>query len=253
VCLATALRDAPGELLPKAAQLWPELQGRFAGIAMHVTSDTCDEWRSFLRARQVPFVESPPAWDHIGLHRRRSLALGLERSSVGRFLYADPDHILRWVERQPAELDRVVEVLHRWDGLIIGRSEAAFRAAPARLRRTESVINHIYRLMTGNDWDLMMAARGFSRRAAEIVVATSTCDTLGNDVEWPLLMERAGLNLGYVAADGLTYETNPVYASGIADALDDDPAAWMLRVYAARQHVEAMRRFLPGSDDFQRD
>ena len=113
-----------------------------------------------------------------------------------------------------------------------------------RLQRTESVVNEIFRLVSGFQWDVMMGARGLSRRAAERIVASSQVDTLGNDVEWPLLLMQDGFETGYVEAHGLTYETNPVYATDGRDTEDDDPSAWMLRVYAANQHIDAMRRFV---------
>jgi len=246
VCLVTALCDPPGELLDKAERLWPALAERFEQIAMNVTTDTHPAWRAFLREKCVPSTESPPAWDHIGLHRRRSLAAGLAHGNLDRLLYADPDHILRWVERMPEELDRVLALVGCWDCLVIGRSPAAFCAAPERLRATEVVVNRIYALMTGHSWDLMMAARGFSRRAAEHVVRASREDTIGNDVAWPLELEHVGMSLGYTEAEGLTYETNTVYARQAIDSEDADPPAWMLRVYAAYQQVEAMRPFLNG-------
>ena len=69
-------------------------------------------------------------------------------------------------------------------------------------------------------------------------------DTIGNDMAWPLLIEQAGMTLGYLEAEGLTYETNTVYANNLQDREDADPAAWMLRVYTANQHIDAMRPFL---------
>jgi hypothetical protein len=243
-CLVTALCDAPGELLPKAEKLWGALEHRFSAIAVHITHDTHRDWRRFLSERGTPIVESRQGWDVIGLHRRRSLELGLSHSTDDRFFYADPDHILRWVERNPAELDAVLGQADPYDCLVIGRSPAAFAATPERLRATETIVNRIYTLITGRDWDLMIAARGLSRRAAELIVRECEVDTLGNDVAWPLLVERDGLTLGYAQADGLTYETNTVYAANATDVLDHDPRAWMLRVYAANQHVDAMRPFL---------
>ena len=52
------------------------------------------------------------------------------------------------------------------------------------------------------------------------------------------------MTLDYLEADGLTYETNSVYARSGVDSEDRNPAAWMLRVHAASQQVDAMRPFL---------
>lgn len=244
VCLATALSDPEAELLPKARKLWPALQALFDCQAIHVTDDTHPDWLDFLAAMSVPTRQAPPAWDHIGLHRRRSLEIALDSFAAERLIYLDPDHVLRWLERHPEELAEQLGYVGAWDCLVIGRSPAAFAAAPARLRETEALVNRVYALMTGRSWDLMMATRAFSRRAAELIVSDCREDTIGNDAAWPLLIEQAGMTLGYLEADGLTYETNTVYANDLVDAEDVDPAAWMLRVYTANQHIDAMRPFL---------
>ena len=244
LCLVTALRDADGELLAKAKQNWRALEHRFGAITVHVTTDTHPDWIAFLDRRNISTAYAEPGWDRIGLHRRRCLELGLTHTSCEQFFYADPDHILRWVERQPEELDRVLSQIGVQDCLVVGRSDASFEAAPERLRATEVVVNRIFELITGNDWDVMMAARGFTRQAASLIVAESTENTLGNDVAWPLLLRQRGLTLGFIAATGLSYETNTVYARNVLDTLDRDPSAWMLRVYTANQHIDAMRPFL---------
>ncbi len=249
VCLATALCDPEAELLPKARRLWPSLRQLFASQAIHVTNDTHPDWLAFLEANQVPTRQASPAWDHIGLHRRRSLEIALDHFDSERLIYLDPDHVLRWLEREPDELQKLLALVGAWDCLIIGRSPEAFARAPQRLRDTEAVVNQVYALISGRHWDLMMAARGFSRQAAEHITRHCREDTLGNDVAWPLLVEQAGMTLGYAEASGLTYETNTVYANDLEDSEDGDPAAWMLRVYAANQHIDAMRPYLPEGTD----
>jgi hypothetical protein len=244
VCLATALCDPDAELLSKASRLWPALSSRFDAFAIHVTTNNHPDWTAFLKDRGIPTRAAPPAWDQIGLHRRRSLAIALDHHPHQRILYIDPDHVLRWVERKPEELDTMLELVGCWDCLIVGRSPRAFQLAPDRLRKTEAIVNRIYALMTGREWDIMMAARGFSRDAAALIVSTSTENTIGNDTAWPLAIERAGLSMGYLEADGLIYETNAVYANDLVDVEDGDPEAWMLRVYTANQHIDAMRPFL---------
>jgi hypothetical protein len=248
ICFATALCDPEAELLSKARNLWPSLQQLFFTQAIHVTSDTHKDWFRFLEDQGVPTRQSDPAWDHIGLHRRRSLEIALDHFDSGRLIYLDPDHVLRWLERKPEELASVLQLVGAWDCLIVGRSPGAFAAAPKRLRDTEVVVNRVYALMTGRSWDLLMAARGFSRAAAELIVSDRVEDTIGNDMAWPLHIEQAGMTLGYTEADGLTYETNRVYANDLEDADDADPAAWMLRVYAANQQIDAMRPYLASPD-----
>ena len=115
---------------------------------------------------------------------------------------------------------------------------------PRRLATTEGVVNEIFRLVSGRPWDVAMAARGLSRRAAEAIVKGCSVDTIGNDCAWPLFCESRGLTLDYLEADGLTYRTESDYAADAEDRRDGDPRAWAQRVRLAAQHVEAMRPYM---------
>jgi len=244
ICLVTALSDPPGDLLEKAERLLPALHDRFTNIAANTTTNTHPAWFELLTEHGITTSTAEADYERVGAHRRAALANGLANSQASNFLYADPDHVLRWVERYPENLDTTLEQVARYDCLVIGRSAEGFNAAPKRLRDTERIVNHTFTLLTGLEWDLMMAARGFSRAAAELIVGQCREDTIGNDVGWPLLCRHHQLRLGYVEADGLRYETNRVYATDGVDAEDGDAAAWMLRVRSANQHIDAMRPYL---------
>jgi hypothetical protein len=67
-------------------------------------------------------------------------------------------------------------------------------------------------------------------------------------VAWPLFVERAGMTLGYIATEGLEFETADRHAEEIATAggldcwiaqLDTDPRRWAQRLDMARVEVEA--------------
>jgi hypothetical protein len=98
--------------------------------------------------------------------------------------------------------------------------------------------------MTGRDWDLMFALRRLSRRAALAIVRHSRIDTLANDVEWPLLAERAGLSLAYAEADGLFYRMMEEFDAA-ADSGDGDALQWIRRIEFAALHAEVLRAYLP--------
>jgi len=166
--------------------------------------------------------------------------MALAHSNIPRIVYMDFDHLLRWIENNPSELDRILEATAEYDCAVIGRGPKSLAALPERLASTEAMVNHIFRLTTGRSWDVMMAARSFSRLAAQAVVEGSTVDTIGNDVACPLLCKAQGLSVGYTEAEGMTYRTNVDYASNLEDARDGDPRAWAQRVLLAAQHVEAM-------------
>ncbi|MBV9418940.1 MAG: hypothetical protein JO348_04140, partial [Alphaproteobacteria bacterium] len=156
----------------------------------------------------------------------------------------DLDHLLRWVEADAGEVRAVLSRGLDADMLVIGRSARTFAAEPKRLQDTERVVNHIYALMTGHEgFDVMFAARRLSRRAAEMIVREAREDTVGNDVEWPLLVERAGLSVAYAAADGLYYRTMEEFGAA-ADTNDSSALEWVRRIEYAALHAKALRRFL---------
>jgi hypothetical protein len=84
------------------------------------------------------------------------------------------------------------------------------------------------------------AARCLSPAAARTVVERSTEDTIANDVEWPLVVEAAGLDLAWFAADGLDYRVRQDFDAP-ADGRDHDPAEWIERVELDAGHVRVLK------------
>lgn len=175
----------------------------------------------------------------VGKHRRAAVGLAAT-PEASRVLYCDLDHVLRWVEVDRTELERCLEEPSA-DFVVIGRSERAMRACPARLRDTEAIVNHIYRLVTGHAWDLMFAVRSMTPAAARVIVDRSTEDTIANDVEWPVLAERSGLSVGYREADGLSYRV-PRDFDVAHDAHDANPSEWAHRVELANLQAQTLKR-----------
>jgi hypothetical protein len=242
--LAVTLGDREGVLASKIEELLPGVIRRFGVVAVQATTATHPRILSRLQEGGVVLATAEPDKNRIGRHRREALRLALARGSSSRIVYVDFDHLLRWIENDAPELDRVLEATAGYDCAVIGRGPRSFAALPERLASTEEIVNHVYRLMTGRTWDLLMAARSFSRRAAEEIVDGCTVDSIGNDVAWLLFCEARGLSVGYVEAEGLTYRTNVDYAADLVDARDGDPRAWATRVLLAAQHIEAMLPYM---------
>lgn len=242
--LAATVGDRTGALLRKLELLFPEVARRFDGIAIQALTTTHSSVRAFLETWTVEMAFAEPSVDLIGRHRRQAVGMAHSIAEAARVVYMDLDHLLRWIENDAAELDRLLASSAAFDCTIIGRGPESFAALPARLAATEGIVNHVYWLMTGRKWDLMMAARSLSSRAARLIVNGCAVDSIGNDVAWPLLCESEGLSLGYLEAEGLTYRTNVDYAEDRADSLDDDPEAWVTRVMLAAQQVDAMLPYL---------
>jgi len=163
--------------------------------------------------------------------------------------YADMDRLLRWVETRPDEWRQEVQALQASDCLVMGRNEAAYQTHPRCLTQTEAISNRVVSHLLGQEMDVSAGSKGFSRRAAEYLVAhTQPRRALGTDAEWPILLQRAGYRVGYRAVDGLDWESADRFqeqAAGSADQrraaerVDADPHSWEWRVQVAAEIVEA--------------
>jgi hypothetical protein len=243
--LATTLEDREGVLASKIEELLPGVVRRFDVVAIQATTATHPRVLSQLQQEGgivLVTLERDP--NRIGRHRREALRMALAHGKSSRIVYMDFDHLLRWIENDASELDRVLKMTAEYDCAVIGRGPRSLDLLPERLASTEAIINHVYHLMTGHPWDVMMAARSFSRRAAQAIVEGSSVDSIGNDVAWPLYCEARGLWVGYVEAEGLTYRTNADYASDLVDRRDGDPRAWAERVLVAAREIEAMLPYM---------
>ncbi|CAG0943235.1 hypothetical protein ANRL1_01254 [Anaerolineae bacterium] len=97
--------------------------------------------------------------------------------------------------------------------------------------------------------DFSAGSKGFSRRAAEFLIAHSPPGrALGMDAEWIVLLHRAGSAIDYVEVDGLDWESADQFAEQAADAdaqrraaegYDADPKHWARRVAVAMEIVQA--------------
>ncbi len=240
--LAATVHDPHGHYLAGLARLSAVLRRTFVGFGVFATDETSPQVVAFLE-HELGATVSRDAADpaSIGKHRRQAVRLAstLDPTLV---LYADLDHVLRWIEADPDELRLHLTQLPA-DFVLIGRTVKAMEACPRRLRDTETIVNHIYRLATGRDWDLMFAVRAMTPQAAAVVVEHAREDTIANDVEWPSVVERAGLTIDYRAADGLSYRITQDFEAE-ADAHDHDPAAWIARVEIAHLQLNVLQRIL---------
>ena len=241
--LAATSHDTEARLVPAIVRNADRLRQLFAGIAINVTHSTHPNVVSAMRDRLGAHVIVHPENEAtIGRARRDAVRLALE-FPVSSILYCDFDHLMRWVQANPEELRATLQTQPDVAFLVIGRSAKAFAAEPQRLQETEILVNRVYTKMTGRDWDLMFAVRRMSRNAAEEIVDSGKEESVANDVEWPLLAERAGFSLGYAAADGLFYRAMEEFGAP-ADSGDTSALQWIRRVELAAQHASAMRQFL---------
>jgi hypothetical protein len=200
------------------------------------------------RERSDPDSEAP----RLGKARREAIALALQLESPS-VMYCDCDRVLHWADRYPEELRQVAGHLSERDFTILGRTERAFRSHPRVQRDTEAIINHVFQVVSGEGWDVTAGARGLSRRAVEAILEGCLDENLSTDVSWPLFLRSlGGLSLGYLATEGLEFETPDRYGEEIGAAggrskwleqFDSDLSRWVHRLDMASGHVAAMIPF----------
>jgi len=250
--LATTQHDPEGRLTDQLARVAPALRRIFGGIAVQATYASQPPALDLLRsAGALVRQESSSQFNglpHLGAARRAAieLALRLDGESI---LFCDFDRALHWAEYHAAELARVVASIPTYDFMVLGRTERAFASHPRTQRDTEAIINHVYAASSGNLWDVTAAARGISRRAATALLQGCSEQSIGTDIAWPLFLSRAGgFTLGYLATEGLEFETADRYADQLTAAgglahwiaqIEANPQQWAFRLELARIEVQA--------------
>ena len=203
--LAATVHDRNASILPGLRRTADDFSQTFSGFGVLATNETSNDVVTFLRHVLNAEVVRAPANGRIGEHRRRALGLA-STLSAPTVLYSDLDHVVRWIDADRAEVKCTVSDPSA-DLVVIGRTRSAMTRSPDRLRATESLVNHVYRLATGRPWDLMFATRLMSARAASTVLERCVEDSIGSDVEWPVVVEQAGLSISYLEAEALSYRT----------------------------------------------
>lgn len=156
----------------------------------------------------------------------------------------DLDRLLRWAETLPEELTATITRIRQADCLVIGRSDAAWATHPQAMQQTEAMFNTVFSQVLGREMDIGAGARGFGRSAMEFLLRNSPAERgVYNDAEWPVLLQRGGFALDYLAVDGLDWETADRYQSRAADreaqqqaaeGYDQDARRWAFRARVAR-------------------
>jgi hypothetical protein len=252
VVLASTQHDPEGRLNDQVARVLPALMRIVGGVAIQATQDSHPAALDALRAagalvRQETSGEV--SWlARVGSTRRAVLELALQLEGAA-ILFCDFDRALHWAEFHPTELARVAAAIGARDFTVLGRTARAFVTHPRIQRDTEAIINHVFATVSGRAWDVTAAARGIGRRAAAALLAGCPDQSIGTDVSWPLFLQRAGgFDVGYLATEGLEFETADRFADQIAAAgglerwiaqLDASPQQWALRLDLARIEVES--------------
>lgn len=176
-----------------------------------------------------------------GAWRRYVALVESLKTNASHFNYLDTDRAVHWVETRPDELAQAAARVQTTDCLLLGRTEAAWATHPQAMRQTEAIFNHLFSRLLGVEADFGAGARGFSRLAAEYLLARVPADHWA-DTAWPVVLWHGGFRLDTLLVDGLDWETPDQYRDEAADsdtqrqaaaAYDADPAHWSSRVWVA--------------------
>lgn len=247
VALATVAHDPRNVLVPKLEATLPRLCTVFDAIGVMASASATDETVDLFRSHGavVEREDLPDGTDTIGRRRRGCVRVALG-TGTDHVVYSDVDHAMRWLERDADDLRAALASLPEADFTIVGRPPDVFAEAPASLRETEGLCNQFYERLTGRPWELFIAVRGMSRRAAQLIVDECDEDTIATDVAWPLFVESRGMTLAY-RESRLPYENHTWFASGVSEKerIERDPRSWSLRFHLASQMMDAFARWGP--------
>ena len=250
--LAATHHDPEGRLYDQTARALPQLERIFGAIAIQATHASQPRSLDLLASAGALVQQEASAQSsslvQLGYARREALACAL-RLDAPVILFCDFDRALHWAECYPGELARIAMDVAAHDLTVLGRTKRAFDSHPRIQRDTEAIVNTVYASVSGHAWDVMAAARGLSRRAAQAILAGCDERSVGTDLAWPLFLQRhAGFTAGYCTTEGLEFETADRYGDQVAAAggleawmaqLDADPQRWAERLDVARVEVAA--------------
>jgi hypothetical protein len=240
--IALACTWYPHGELPRLRRLLPLLRDTYSAMVVSLPAEAGEEELSFLRAEPWAHLVTDSDWSS-GVYAAVTHSLALDYAYLH---YVDMDRLLRWAETRPGELEQAVAAIPRADFLIIGRTERANLTHPRCMQETEGLASLVASHLLGLCADVCSGSRGLSRLAVEYLRQHSRPTRL-KDAEWPLLLQRAGFRVDYLAVDGLDWETADRYLPHAADAetqrqaaaaYDEEVANWKARVQVAREIIE---------------
>lgn len=253
VSLAATLHDPDGRLCAQLQQTLPLLTELFPHMAINATPETDAELIAILAGAGAA-IEQQDRATHDGMLQlgavRRGVVAAALAGQTSHVLYCDGDRVMHWADRFPQELTEIVAAIPQYDFTVLGRTPRAFETHPRIQRDTERIVNHVFALASGHEWDVTAAGRGISSAAAESIIRDCPDDTIGVDASWPLHIQAAGgFSMVHVETEGLEFETPDRYVDEIERAgglaawmaeLDTNPRQWGVRLRLAQLEVAAM-------------
>lgn len=200
IALST-LHDPEGVFLPLVEKVKDGLRDNFAGAIIAYTKGTTSELLNVLKGLGLILVLGG-LW---GESKKAALEKALKTDSQ-RFFFCDFDKILHWLLIEKEELRSILAFSPKEDFLIFGRDKKTMATYPASWVETESISSHLVLQVLGLSMDVDAAVCLLNRKAAEVICKNSIEKSWGVCAEWPILVYKARLKIGYREAKGLTWE-----------------------------------------------
>jgi hypothetical protein len=212
--IALAATYNPRGEIPRLQRLYSHIQSAYSNIVISLPPTAAlDE---IAQIKSLPGAQTIVNEDW-SRGRYASLHVAFE-TGADYIHYADLDRLIRWIETRPDEWGQTLERIQQSDCLVIGRTEAAWATHPQVMIQVEKMINSTFSYLLGQDLDFGAGSKSFSHAAVGIILVNSQPqNALGTDVEWPILLHRAGFKVEGVLVDGLDWEIPDQYQDYAAD------------------------------------
>jgi hypothetical protein len=214
--IALAATYNPRGEIPRLQRLYSHIQGTYSNIVISLPPTTAPDEITQIKALPGAQVIVNEDWS-----RGRFVALQAAFDTGTDYIhYADLDRLIRWIETRPDEWQQILKRLQQSHCLVIGRTESAWATHPQVMIRVEKMINSTFSYLLGQNLDFGAGSKSFSHAAAGFILANSQPqNALGTDVEWPILLHRAGFKVEGVLVDGLDWEIPDQYQDHAADVV----------------------------------
>lgn len=201
IALITVIHDIEGKCLRVFNKAKDKFKKLYENVYITVSEETSVKLREELikNGFKVKIIPKKGAANA----RREVLKFGLSGGEE-YFHYCDFDRILTWIDNYYLELIDIVNSIHHYNYLILGRTPRAFNTHPIEWIETEKITNKIFSIETSLDADITDGSCGFSRECGQCISENSQ-DKM-TDGEWPMIVYRImEKDISYKAVEGLEY------------------------------------------------
>lgn len=239
------LHDPKGTFAPLIREN-RKLLAKLNPCVIGVTKDTSSKVIKLFDKLKYEIVE-------VGLHSEGKLKIlkkALKRKEDW-FSYHDFDKILHWFKVAENEFFGITNSIPQQDFLILGRSAKTLSTYPASWITCEGISNLLLSKIINRKVDALTSSCVFNRKSAEIIVKESKEKNWGSVVEWPLLIYKKGLKIGYKECKGLTWEDpdrflDEIKKSGSLEKWKKEKyegiSEWEKRISALNEQTAAIKR-----------